>query len=328
MKYLNKRRHFLWALLGSGVAAKEAFAATPSAYPNRPVTIVVPFPAGATMDALVRTLAKGLSDRWQQTVVVDNRTGAGGVVGTSFVAKAAPDGYTLLAVANSFATNAILRKDLPYDAQKDFVPLNYLGAVPHVLVVNSQSKITDISQLKNIAKSAVPFLSYSSGGTATMSHIAGEMLSRAIDAQLLHVPYRGQAPALTDVASGQVSMNFANLPEALPLIKAGRVRALAIADGKRSSALPGVPTFAEVGMGSVDSKSWYGLVAPKGISPEIAETIKSSVAAVLANPATENQMREMGLDPGLEWRSNFDQYLGKTEQLYRQVITQSNIKLD
>jgi tripartite-type tricarboxylate transporter receptor subunit TctC len=302
--------------------------AQPAAFPTRNVTIIVPFPAGATLDFLVRQVAQQLAERWKHSVVVDNRTGAGGIVGISYGAKAPNDGYTLTAVANSFVANTVLRNDMPYDAFADFAPVTLLGAVPHVLVAGSGAPFKTIAELQRYGKDKTSMLSYSSGGNGTMSHLAGEMLKRSAGINAVHVPYRGQGPALADVVSGQVHLTFANLPEALPMIKEGRIRALAIAQHARSQLLPDVPTFAEVGMPTVISDSWYGLVAPKGTSPEIVARIQRDIASVMAQPEMRSKLLATGLEPAAPTPKAFEDFMRSTAQAYRRVITDAHITLD
>jgi tripartite-type tricarboxylate transporter receptor subunit TctC len=327
--HLHERRAVLRTLAAAALPALTGLAgAQPAAFPTRNVTMIVPFPAGATLDYLVRQVAQQLSERWKHPVVVDNRTGAGGIVGISFGAKAPNDGYTLIAVANSFVANTVLRNDMPYDAFADFVPVTLLGAVPHVLVANAGAPFKTIAELKRYGKDKEAPLSYSSGGNGTMSHLAGEMLKRSAGIRAVHVPYRGQGPALADVVSGQVQMTFANLPEALPMIKEGKIRALAIAQSARSQLLPDVPTFVELGMPSVISDSWYGLVAPKGTSPAIVARIQQDIASVIAQPEMRSKLLATGLEPVANTPKAFEDFMRSTAQAYRRVVTDAHITLD
>lgn len=327
--FAPSRREVLQLL---GACALPAFGGTALAqaanYPSRTVTVIVPFPAGATLDVLVRQVAQQLAEHWKKGVVVDNRTGAGGIIGIASGAKAANDGYTLIAVANSFVANTVLRNDMPYDAFNDFVPVTLLGAVPHVLVTNAASPFRTIAELQRHAKDKPRSLSYSSGGNGTMSHLAGEMLNRAAGIDAMHVPYRGQGPALADVASGQVALNFANLPEALPLIKEGKIHALAVAQPSRSQLLPNVPTFAELGMPGVVSASWYGLVAPKGTPPEIAARVQQEIAKSLAQADLRSRLVASGLEPAGTSPKDFKDFMRSTAQVYGRVITEARITLE
>lgn len=323
------RRLLLQSLCTSALAAAsgQAFGQA-QPYPARTVTLIVPFPAGATLDVLVRQVAQQLTERWKQSVVVDNRTGAGGVIGITAGARAVNDGYTLTAVANSFVGNTVLRNDMPYDAFADLVPVTLLGSVPHVLVTPATSPFRTLEELQRQAKGKPGSFSYSSGGNGTMSHLAGEMLNHAAGIQAVHIPYRGQGPALADTVSGQVQLNFANLPEALPLIKEGKIRALSVAQPKRSQLLPDVPTFAESGMPSVVSDSWYGLVAPKGTAPEIIQRVQQDIARALAQPELRNRLLATGLEPVGNTPKEFEEFMRATAQRYRKVITEANITLD
>jgi tripartite-type tricarboxylate transporter receptor subunit TctC len=327
--FSSTRRAVLRMLtVSAGTALGGRALAQPGTYPARTVTVIVPFPAGATLDVLVRQVGQQLGDRWKQSVVVDNRTGAGGVIGIAAGAKALNDGYTLTAVANSFVANTVLRNDMPYDAFADFVPVTLLGSVPHVLVANAAAPYKTMADLQRYAKEKPGTLSYSSGGNGTMSHLAGEMLKRAAGFDAVHVPYRGQGPALADVASGQIQLNFANLPEALPLISSGKIIALAISQPKRSQLLPNVPSFAELGMPSVVSDSWYGLVAPKGTPAEIAERVQQDVARAFAHPDLRNRLVATGLEPAGSTPAAFEEFMRTTAQAYRRVITDARITLE
>jgi tripartite-type tricarboxylate transporter receptor subunit TctC len=319
------RRDFIAALAAPLLASVARPSFADSRFPSRAVTFIVPFPAGATLDVLVRQVAQQLGELWKQPAIVENRTGAGGIVGISAGAKAPADGYTLIAVANSFVANTVLRHDLPYDAFADFVPVTLLGSVPHVLVANAASPYKTVAQLQQYAKRRGARLSYSSGGAGTMSHLAGEMLKRAAGIDAVHVPYRGQGPALADVVSGQVQLTFANLPEALPLIQQGKIVALAVAQPSRSQLLPDVPAFAELGMPSVVSDSWYGLVAPKGTPPDIAAQIQRDIARVLEEPTTRNRLVATGLEPAANTPKAFEHFMRTTAQAYRRVITDAHI---
>src|SRR5690625_4521543 len=210
-------------LLCNGVATAQSHQ-----YPQKPVTMVVPFPPGASLDNIVRAVANELSEEWGQSVIVKNRTGAGGIVGIGSVAQAKADGYTVVAVANSFVGNTVLRDDLPYDAFEDFAPITLLGIVPHVLVTNSSVPVSTVAELIDYAQQQGGALSYSSGGIGTMSHLGAEMLKQDTGIDMAHIPYRGQGPALIDTVSGQVDLTLANLPEIPGHIKDGKIVPLAI----------------------------------------------------------------------------------------------------
>lgn len=318
----------------NGLCAAAAMCLSASAmaqgrdFPNRPVTIIVPFPAGATMDGLARRIGRSLSEQWKQPVVVENPTGAGGILGTSMGARAAKDGYTLVMISNSFVVNTLLRRDMPYDAFADFTPVTLIGAVPHVLVAHRALGVRTVDELRRYGASHPGKLSYSSGGIGTMSHFAGEMLRSVVGLDITHVPYRGQGPSLAAVTAGQVSINFANLPEILPLMKDGRVTALAVAQASRSQLLPNVPTFAELGMPSVESDSWYGLIAPNGVDPAIISSIHTSIARALGDSELRHQLLAGGLEPAGKGPTEFENFMRAKAREYQRVIVESKIKLD
>jgi tripartite-type tricarboxylate transporter receptor subunit TctC len=324
------RRRLLKTALHSLVwlcAAASPLAAAQN-FPDKPVQIIVPFPPGASLDSMVRIVAQKLGESWNQRVIVENRTGASGIIGVSAGAKAAPDGYTLVAVSNSFAANTVLRKDMPYDAFKDFAPVTLLGAVPHVLVVHSSVPVQSVKELVDYAKQNPGRLNYASGGSGTISHLGAEMFKRAAGIDMVHVPYRGQGPALADVVSGQVSLTLGNIPEVMPHVKSGRVKALAVVKPTRSKLDPQIPTLAEAGYPGVISESWYGLVAPAGTPPDIVAKIQREVAKALANPEVNERLAGQGFEPAGSSPEAFKTFLQTQTAAYKKVIDEAKIKAD
>ena len=303
-----------------------ATAASAVSYPEHPVRIIVPFPAGATMDFVVRLVAEKLSADWGVRVIVENRTGAAGLIGTEAGAKAAPDGYTVLAIANSFAANPALRSDLPYDTRKDFAPVTLIGSTPLVLVAHAGVPAKSTGELVDLARKQPGTISYGAAAGAS-PHLAMAWFESAAAIKLLFVPYRGQAQAQTDLLGGQVKLVFGNLPDVLPLIKAGNIKAMGIATAERSALAPDIPTLAEAGYKGPEWDSWYGLVAPAATPKEIVEKISAGVTKVLAQPDVRAQLSKTGLTPTGGTPAQFGAFLETTSKNYAEIIKQANISL-
>ena len=252
-------------------------------YPSKPLRMIVPFAAGASTDMLGRTLALSMAKRLGQTVVVENRTGAGGAIAAQATATAAPDGYTfLLSSAAIQSMNPLIYKKLPYDPVKDFAPITIAVGVPLVIVVNPALPIRSIKDLLDAARAQPATLTFGSSGTGTSQHLAGEMLKYMAKVDLVHVPYRGGAPAITDLLGGQISMMFGQIPSALPHIKTGKMRAIAVGSPQRLALLPNVPTVSESGLPGYDGDTWYGFLAPAGTPPAIVAKLHDAIVFALA----------------------------------------------
>nr|WP_235679745.1 MULTISPECIES: tripartite tricarboxylate transporter substrate binding protein [Cupriavidus] len=265
-------------------------------YPSQPVRLVVPFPPAGGTDVLSRLVFNkvGVATHWN--VVVENRAGAGGNIGLDVVAKAKPDGYTLgMGQTANLAINPTLYPKMPYDAVKDFTPVVLVSAQPVVLIVRADSPYKTVADLVAAAK-AKP-LSMASAGTGTVGHLTGEMFARRAGIKMLHVPYKGASPALTDLLGGQTDFYFATPPIAMPMIKAGKIRALAVTSAKRLPLLAAVPTVAESGFAGFQAEDWKALVAPAGTSPDVVKRLNAEVNKALAQPDTLSKMREEGSEP-------------------------------
>ncbi|MBS0508588.1 MAG: tripartite tricarboxylate transporter substrate binding protein [Proteobacteria bacterium] len=300
------------ALLGT-LAAAAAGLALPSAWaqawPSRPVSIVVPFPAGGTTDVLARALGQELSKTLGQPVIVENKPGAGATLGADYVAKAKADGYTLLmgAVHHTIATS-VYRK-LGYDFEKDLAPITTVALVPNVLVVNPQLPAKTVPELLTLARAEPGRLTYGSNGTGTGQHLIGAQFEAMAGVQLLHVPYKGSGPLTTDLLGGQISMSFDTVTPVLPHIKAGKLRALAVTTAKRSVALPEVPTLDEAGLKGFDMGTWFGILAPAGTPREVVMRLNADMVKIIRSPEFRKKMDDIGADP-----------IGNTpEQMARQI---------
>jgi tripartite-type tricarboxylate transporter receptor subunit TctC len=311
----------LMAVLLSQSAAAQA-------YPDKPIRIIVPFPPGATIDLLARLVAQKLGEDWGTNVIVENKSGAGGIVGIDAGAKAAPDGYTFVCVANSFAANPVLRKDLPYDAFRDFAPVTLLGITPHILVATPSLPANSVQELIALAKQRPGKITYASFGNGTTPHLAGETLKSMAGIDIVHVPYRGQIPALTDVMSGQVSMTFGNLPDVMAQVRAGKLKALAIATLQRSSMAPEIPTLSEAGLAGFTSDSWFGLAAPVGVAPGILKKTQAQVADILKRPDVRARLTQAGIEPVGDTQEHFGAFLREQMAKYAAIIKAAGIRAD
>jgi tripartite-type tricarboxylate transporter receptor subunit TctC len=327
---LPSRRHAMTALAALCAAA---FAASPAVaqgtYPNKPVRLVVPFPAGGTTDILARAAAQKLSEAWGQQVIVDNRPGAGGNIGADIVAKAAPDGYTLLmGTVGTHAINPSLYAKMPYDHVKDFAPVILVAGVPNVLVVNPDLPIKTVAELIAYAKANPGKLNFASSGSGTSIHLSGELFKVMAGVQMTHVPYKGSAPALTDLMGGQVQLMFDNLPSSLPQIKGGKLRAVAVTSTTRAAALPDVPTVAESGLPGFEASSWFGILAPAGTSKEIIAKINADVQKWLASPEAKEKLLGQGANAAGGSPEDFAKHIQAETAKWAKVVKESGAKVD
>ncbi|ARP85886.1 tripartite tricarboxylate transporter substrate binding protein [Bordetella genomosp. 9] len=278
-------------LLAAGLLAANAHA---DSYPDKPVTMVVPYPAGGATDVVARAVAEKLTGVWKQSVIVENRAGAGTTIGASYVARAAGDGYTLFMTTSAHTISGHLYPKLPYDPVKDFAPITLVTKVPLVLVVNPAVPAKSLQDFLAYLKQDGSNVNFASPGTGTAQHLSGELFKIATHANLTHVPYRGDAPAFTDLVGGQVQMMLATITSALPLIESGKLRALAVANDKRVPALASVPTFGEAGMPGFEAATWFGLLAPASIPPERVARIHDDVARIVDTPDMRKRIQDLG----------------------------------
>ncbi|MFP3752764.1 MULTISPECIES: Bug family tripartite tricarboxylate transporter substrate binding protein [Cupriavidus] len=327
-----QRRPLLQAL-----AAATAFAAAgltlpafaQGTYPTKPITLVVPFPAGGTTDIVARIVADKLGQQLGQAVVVDNRGGAGGSIGTGYLAKAAPDGYTLgIATASTHGINPAVYPRLQYDATKDFTTITNLASVPNVMSINPGVKATDMKSFIALAKAEPNKMAYGSAGNGSVSHMMGELFKMSSHTELLHVPYKGVGPALNDALAGQVQVLFDNLPSSLPFIEGGKLRALAVAAPKRVAALPNVPTFAELGLGEVNDSAWFGLIAPAKLPADIQAKLNAAAIKVLAMPEVKAKLEKLGATPVGDTPAQFAKQISTEVAKNKRVAAAAKISLD
>jgi len=304
-------------------------AAAADVYPGKPVRIVVPFAAGGAIDIIVRASAQQLSKELGQQMLIDNRPGAGGNIGADMVAKSAADGYTLLAgTSATHGVNPALYAKLPYDARRDFVPIAHIAGVPNVLVVTPASGIRSLDDLVRQARANPGKLSYGSAGSGTSLHLAGELFRSEARVDLLHVPYKGAAPATTDLLGGQITMMFNTVPVALPLIRSGKLTALAVTARQRHFALPDVPTFAEKGYTSVESSTWVGLFAPAGTPREIVDKVAQALERALRDKSVVDLLRQQGAEPQFMGADAFARYVESEIARWGSIVRAAGIKLE
>lgn len=319
----------LGALLAAGVPlGASAQGGGGQAYPAKPVRLVVPFAAGGPADVLGRAVGDGLSKRWSQPVVVENKAGAAGTIGVDQVAKAAPDGHTLAVVpVGNIAVNPSLMPNLPYKAA-DLVPVTMLATAENVLVVHPGVQARSLGDLLKLARQQPGKLTFASPGAGSQAHLAGELLQLDANVKLIHVPYKGVSPAMTDLVGGQVTMMFAQMSAALPYIQAGRLRALGVASGKRSTVLPDVPTIAEQGFPQFEAVSWYALMAPAGTPREIVEQLSRQTGEVLADPGLKGKLATLGMDVGGGTPRQLAETIQKETARWSALIKQRGISVE
>ena len=287
-------RTALLAFVLTGMISAPLLAQT---YPARPIRFIVPFAAAGGTDLIARTLAHKLTEALGQPVVVENRTGASGVIGTELAAKAAPDGYTIMIATPTFTVNPSLMAKLPYDAMKDFVPVSLIATAPHLLAVNPSLPARTVQELVALAKSRSEPLTFSSGSTGGSSHLAGELFNAMAGINMTDVPYRGTGEAATAVIGGVVSLAFLDVPTMLPLVKSGRLRGLAVTGQKRSAVVPEMPTIAESGYPGFESGIWYGVLAPARTPREVVARLNAELVKIVQSPEMRKTLSNEGAEP-------------------------------
>jgi tripartite-type tricarboxylate transporter receptor subunit TctC len=299
------------------------------AYPTKPIRLVVPFPAGGTTDILAREVGQRLSVTLAQPVVIDNRPGAAGNIGSELVAKSAPDGYTLLmCTVSTHAINPNLYAKMPFDHVKDFVPVILVAGVPNVLEVTPALPVNSVADLIKLAKEKPGQINFASSGSGTSIHLSGELFKTMAGVDMTHVPYKGSAPAITDLMGGQVQVMFDNLPSSLQQIKAGKLRAIAVTSAKRAPALPDVPTIAESGLPGFEATSWFGIVAPAGTPPAIIARINADVNQWLQSSEAKEKLLAQGAAAAGGTPEQFAAHIRSETEKWAKVVKASGAKVD
>ncbi|WP_043376740.1 MULTISPECIES: Bug family tripartite tricarboxylate transporter substrate binding protein [Comamonas] len=310
------------AFLGHTAVAQEN-------YPAKPVTLVVPFTPAGSNDVIARVVGQRLSQIWHQPVIVDNKPGAAGSIGTDQVAKASADGYKLLITNNNtMSINPMLLPNTPYAVARDFAQVTQLGTVPVVLVVNSNLKVTTVKELVALAKISPGKLSYASSGSGSPQHLSAELFKSMTGTDIAHIPYKGAAPAITDMLAGQVDLQFGAINSLLPHIRSGKLRALAVGGTRRASLLPNVPTMAEVGLPQYDSEIWLGLAAPTGTPSAVIKRINADVSRVLEESGVKEKLAEQGIEARSSTPQEMTQLVERDTARWASVIKGAGIKAD
>jgi tripartite-type tricarboxylate transporter receptor subunit TctC len=315
--------------IGALALGFAAAAASAQNFPTKPVRIIVPQTPGGASDALARIVGQKLSERWGQPVVVENRPGAGGNVGTDYVAKSPADGYTLLmSYVGTQAINGSLYKSLSYEPYKDFAPVATLATVPFALVVNQDFPVKTPSELVPYVRAHPGAVNFGSAGNGSLNHLLGEMVNMNQNVKLVHVPYKGAAGALTDTISGQIQMTFTSLPSVAGHIRGDKVRALAVTGQKRSATFPNVPTFAEVGIAGLELSPWFGLLAPAGTPPAVVRKMNTDIGELLHDKDLLEKFAGLGADPYPTQPEQFGRVLQDDIQKWARVVKASGARID
>ena len=311
----------LLALWAAGASAQT--------YPSKPIRLVVPFPAGGSLDVVARAIGQKLSEAWGQPVVIDNRPGAGGNIGADLVAKSLPDGYTILEGAlSTHAVNVSLYSRMPYDPVRDFEPITLVAVTPNVLVLNPSVPANDVKELIAYAKANPGKLSFGSGSNGSAGHLAGELFKMEAGVDMVHVPYKGAAPAMQDLLAGRVQLMFDNLANSMQQVRAGKLKALAVTTAHRSTLVPELPTLSEAGLPGFDISTWWGFLAPRGTPKEIVAKWNAEVTRILATPEMKAFFAQQGAEPSPTSPEAFEAMIQSEIAKYAKIVKASGAKVD
>ena len=306
-----------------------AAAAAAQNYPSRPVRMIVPYPPGGTVDVVARVLALNLAEQTGRNFIVDNRAGANGIVGSDLVAKATPDGYTLLVQASIFVINPLFLKNVPYDVQKDYTPVTNVGSVPLLVTAHPAVPAANLREFLALVKATTSKYSFATSGLGSAGHLSEEMIKRQAGVpEMLIVPYKGSGPALVDLIGGQVSAMIDPFPSSYPHVKSGRLKALAVTSTKRVSFMPDVPTVDESGVRGFDMVSWYGLWGPRGVPPAVTSRLTAETARAVRAPLSVTRLGEQGFDPAGGGPDAFAKFIAQEIDRYAKIVREANIKAE
>ena len=297
-------------------------------YPSKPIRLVVPYPPGGFNDTLARTLGQKLTASWHQPVIVDNRPGGGSTIGTNIAAKAAADGYTLLIASFAFAVNPSLYSSLPYDPDRDFAPIVLAATTPNLLVVNPQMPVHSIKDLIAFAKANPGKLNYASAGNGSSNHLSMELFKMLTGIDMVHVPYKGSAPAVNDLLGGQVNLMFDNAPNVLPQVKAGKLRALAVSSKQRSPIVKDLPSVAEAGVPGFDVSVWFGVMAPAGTPRSVIDRLNAEINAILHLAQIRQAFTNQGVEAAGSTPEEFASFLAAQKMKWSRVVKESGAKAE
>jgi tripartite-type tricarboxylate transporter receptor subunit TctC len=320
------RRRVVQAMaLGLAVAGSSAMA---QSWPARPISLIVPFAAGGTTDVLARALADKLSQSLGQPVVVESKPGAGATIGADFVAKAKPDGYTLLMGAVHHTIASSVYKKLPYDFSKDLAPITTVALVPNVLVINASTPAKNVNELVALLKASPGKMAYGSNGNGTAQHLIGTQFQNQTGTDVIHIPYKGSGPLSTDLLGGQIMMSFDTITPVLPHIKAGKLRALAVTTAKRSAALPDVPTLEEAGLKGFNIGTWFGVLAPAATPQDIVTRLNAEMVKVIQSPEFRSRMAEIGAEPIGDTSAQMAQQIASETEKFGKLVKEAKVVID
>ena len=297
-------------------------------YPQKPMRIVVPFPAGGTTDILARAIGQKLTEQWKQQVIIDNRPGAGANIGAEVAARSPPDGYTLFGISTAHAINPSLYGRLAYDPIRDFAPVTNVAVVSQILTVHPSLPVKSVKEFIAYAKSRPGELNYSSAGNGSQPHLTAELFKSMTDVGIVHVPYKGAPPAMVDLLAGQVALTFATAPSAVPYIRTGKLRALGVSTPKRINALPDIPTIAEAGVAGFEAVGWNGLVVPAATPTAIIERLHSTIVKIVEEPAMRKYLADQGADPWTMTPAQYGDYIKSEVAKWAKVVKASGAKID
>jgi tripartite-type tricarboxylate transporter receptor subunit TctC len=308
------------------VLASSAGRAQP--YPSRQITLVIPFAVGGSNDIVGRAIGKKLTEAWGQPVVVENRSGAGGIIGSSAVAAAPPDGYTLLLVSSTFTINPAIKKSMPFDTIRDFTPVAFIARSPLLVTASNNLPVKSAKELLALARSKPGQISYGSAGPGSINQISAELIALSAGVKLLHIPYRGGAPALNDLLGGHVDIYVSSLPQVLQLAQSGQAKALAVTSAKRTALLPDVPTLEESGIAGFDLWSWWGIVGPAGMPANVVNALNSEIAKMLTSPELRTFLSNEGAEAEAMTPQQFGELMRLETERWIKVAHEAHISID
>jgi tripartite-type tricarboxylate transporter receptor subunit TctC len=310
------------------LCAAAALPALAQGYPQKPIRIIVPFPAGGTTDILARAIGQKLTEQWKQQVIVDNRPGAGANIGAEAAAKAAPDGYTIFGISTAHTINPSLYNKLAYDPVKDFAPITNVAVVSQILSVHPSLPVKSVKAFIAYARAKPGELNYSSAGNGSQPHLTAELFKSMTGVSMVHVPYKGAPPAMVDLLAGQVVLTFATAPSAVPHIRSAKLRALGVSTAKRINALPDVPTIAEAGVAGFEAVGWNGLVAPAHTPAAIIDRLHGAIVKIIEEPAMTRYLADQGADPWTMTPAQYADYIKAEVGKWAKVVKASGAKID
>jgi tripartite-type tricarboxylate transporter receptor subunit TctC len=318
---------FLGALLAAALVLASP-AARAQSYPSRQITLIIPFTPGGSNDLVGRAIGKKLSEAWGQPVVVENRGGAGALIGSAAVARAPPDGYTLLLVSPTFTINPATRKTMPFDTVKDFTPIAFIARAPLLVTTSTRLPVQSASELFALARSKPGQITYASAGLGSINQISTELIAFSAGVRFTHVPYKGGAPALNDLVGGHVDMFVSSIPQALQLVRSGQIKTLAVTSSRRTALLPDVPTLAESGTSGADAETWWGIAGPAGMPVDVVNALNAEINKILASPELDSFLTNEGAEAEPMTPRQFGDMMRLETERWTKVAHEANISID